>query len=250
MLNLKFLNMETNAEYSFKDNEKTKSGGKRKISNSPVTFHIKMTEEQKVAKETILNSTITFLRGKPGTSKSTIACQVAIDRLIKNHVDKIIITRPIVPAGRDIGFLPGDAAEKIAPYTYPILEVMKKLRSKKEVEDWVKNGQIEFLPIQFARGHNFENCAVICDEFQNATYEDLMLITSRICANVWMIFTSDVNQIDIGNKKYSAAYFVESIKNLPGVSVVDLTENFRHPLALAIMEKVQEEVKTRKEGGE
>lgn len=232
-----------NKELSFVDNEKTSTGLKRRISDKPVTFNIKLTNEQKQAKETILNSPITFLRGKPGTSKSTIACQVALDRLIKGHVDKIIVTRPIVPAGRDIGFLPGDQAEKIAPYTYPMIEIMAKLRSQKDVDEWIKKRQIEFLPLQFCRGRNFENCVVLGDEFQNATYEDLMLITSRLCNNTWMIFTSDVNQIDIHNRSNSASHFIDCIRDLEGISVVDLTENFRHPLALAIMEKVQEKVK-------
>ena len=219
----------------------------RHISTKPVTFHIQLTEEQKIAKATILENVVTFLKGEPGTAKSTIACNAALDRLIKGHVDKIILTRPIEVVGKDIGFLPGvgnSATEgKLAPYISPLLDTMYELRSRKEIDDMIKNEQIEVLPVQFVRGKNFKNVFVVIDESQNMTVDDMIAIVTRICPNSWMVFTSDLNQIDLGDKAASAANFVQDIHDMfPGVAVVELLENFRHPLAIQIMKYLQGKV--------
>lgn len=218
----------------------------RRIRTSPVTFHVKLNEEQKLAKAIAYNSIVTVLTGKPGTAKSTVACHVALDLLIKGEIDKIIVTRPTVAASHDIGFLPGDAFDfkegKLAPFIAPILQAMIKLRSLKEIEDMIKDNKIVVQPIQFIRGLNFEDCVVIVDESQNATVEEIKALTTRICYNSRMIFTSDLNQIDLLKKNSSAGYFFNSIKHLDGVSMVELKENFRHPLAIQIYETIDKEL--------
>jgi phosphate starvation-inducible PhoH-like protein len=223
------------------DIEKPVRSKNRQISTKPVTFHIQLTEEQKIAKAVILANIVTVLQGRPGTAKSTLACNAALDRLIKGHVDQIIITRPFVNAGKDIGYLPGDAFDiyngKAAPYMYPMLDTMYKLRSKIEIDQMIKDEKIVVVPTQFMRGRNFENVFVMVDESQNLTYEELKLLTTRICHNSMMVFTSDVNQIDLQSKQSSAAHFFQGISKLKGVAMVELLENFRHPLALARMDK-------------
>lgn len=225
--------------------EKEAVPAKRKIRKTPTTFNIKLTAEQKEAKGIAMNSTVTFFTGKPGTSKSTLCCHVALDLLIKGEVDKIIVTRPTVAASKDMGFLPGDAFDfkegKMAPYIAPLLQSMYKLRKKEEIEGMIKKGQIEIVPIQFVRGLNFENCIVIVDESQNITTEEIKALTTRISLNCKMLFTSDINQIDLKNKDQSASKFVQRIGTLEGVSVVHLTENFRSPLALEIMDLLDQE---------
>lgn len=140
----------------------------RKIKTSPVSFNIKLTEEQKHAKAIAMNSKVTFFTGKPGTSKSTLCCHVALDLLIKGYVDKIILTRPTVDVSNSIGFLPGDAfdfkAGKLAPYISPLLQSMYKLRDRLEIDKMIQDEKIEIIPIQFVRGHNFENCVVVVDK--------------------------------------------------------------------------------------
>ena len=123
-----------------------------------------------------------------------------------------------------------------------MLDTMYKLRNKDEIDRFIKEEKIVVLPTQFMRGRNFTNCFVIVDEGQNLTYEELKLITTRICDNCYMVFTSDVNQIDLVAKHSSAAHFFQSISRLDGVAVVTLLENFRHPLALAIMHGVDEQL--------
>lgn len=214
-----------------------------RLRKGPVTFKIQLTEEQKRAKALALQSTITILTGKPGTSKSTLACNIALDLLIKGNVAKIIITRPTVEIGKTQGFLPGDAFDfkqgKMAPYIFPILDSMYQLRKKDEIDKMIDAEKIEILPIQFVRGRNFKDCAVIVDESQNATLEEFVALTTRICKDGKIIFTSDLNQVDLLNKNKSCGNFLNKIKDLEGVSIIELTENFRHPLALQIMEALK-----------
>lgn len=222
----------------------------RKISTKPVTFHIRLTAEQKEAKATVLENVVTFLKGKPGTAKSTIACHAALDRLIKGYVDKIILTRPMEVVGKDMGFLPGAGDDpkggKIGPYISPLLDTMYQLRNEKDIDEMILKGQIVVLPVQFVRGKNFKDVFVVIDESQNMTVEDMKALTTRICDNSWMVFTSDINQIDLANKSSSAGHFVDRIAELDSVAVVELKENFRHPLAIQIMELLDEQVRERK----
>lgn len=217
----------------------------KKLRKTPVTFHIKLTEEQKQTKAIALANTVTVLTGKPGTSKTTVICHVALDLLISGVVSKIIVTRPTVEVSKTMGFLPGDAFDfkegKMAPYLAPILQAMTKLRSKDEIDKLIKEGKIEIVPIQFIRGLNFEDCVVIVDETQNATVEELKAITTRICKDAKMLFTSDLNQVDLKNGT-SAGLFFDKISHLKGVAMVELLENFRHPLALEIMDVIDEEL--------
>ena len=132
------------------------------------TFHVNFTEEQKEALDVIKNNTISILTGKPGTSKTLVACAAAFDSYVQNKLDRIIITRPTVEASKSIGLLPGDIVSpfegKLAPYLVPILETFYKLREKEEINRMIKDGKIDIVPIQFVRGRNFENCVVYCDE--------------------------------------------------------------------------------------
>jgi phosphate starvation-inducible PhoH-like protein len=214
----------------------------KRIRKGPVTLHIKLTEEQKQAKATALQNVVTIFTGKPGTSKSTMTCAVALDLLIKGQVDKFIVTRPTVVVGPAIGFLPGEAFDfkegKLAPYISPVLQTMYKLRSKEEIDNMIKKEKIQIMPLNFVRGHNFENCVVVIDEAQNLDFEELKALTTRIGKNCKMMFTSDLNQVDLFKKSRSAGNFFKHILDLPEVALVELTENFRHPLAISIMEKL------------
>ena len=93
----------------------------------PIKFNIQLNEEQKIAKAKILVDTVTILRGKAGSGKSLLAANIALDMLFNKEIEKIIITRPTVVAGQDIGFLPGDVNEKLAPFTAPVYENMHRL---------------------------------------------------------------------------------------------------------------------------
>jgi len=213
-----------------------------RLRKTSVSFNVKLTEEQKKAKALALENDVIVFTGVPGTSKSLMSCNIALDLLISGRVGKIIVTRPMQDVGKSMGFLPGDAFDfkegKSAPYLAPILQAMCKLRNKTEIEKLIEQGKIEIVPIQFVRGLNFEDCVVLIDESQNATTEELKAITTRLCKDSKLIFTSDVNQIDLMNKHSSAGFFFKEIEGLEGVVLIELLENFRSPLALSIMDRI------------
>jgi len=200
----------------------------------PVTFKIKLSDEQKRAKEVAIENIVTVFRGKAGSSKTTLIANIALDLFIKRQYGKIIFIRPTVEAGNtSLGFLPGCEEDKMAPYIRPLKEAMYALREREEIDAMFQKNKIEILPIQFARGLNIRDTIICIDEAQNMSVPELELITSRICDNTKVLISMDANQIDI--KKYdSCAHVIDKIKVLDGVEIFELTENFRHRLAVEI----------------
>jgi phosphate starvation-inducible PhoH-like protein len=203
----------------------------------PIKFNIQLNEEQKSAKSRILSNTITILRGKAGSGKSLLAANVALDLLFSREIEKIIITRPTVVAGQDIGFLPGDVNEKLAPFTAPVYENMHRLYSKEKIEKCISDGEIEIVPVSFMRGRNFTDCLVVVDEAQNLTDNQTELLLTRICHGSKMIFCGDAAQVDLRDKKSSGFDVVcKHMKEVPGFEVVTLEKNHRHPIVDDILE--------------
>ena len=197
----------------------------------PIKFNIQLNEEHKRAKEQILNNTVTVLKGKAGSGKSLLAANVALDMLFSREIEKIIITRPTVVAGQDIGFLPGDVNEKLAPFTAPVYENMHRLYNKEKIEKCIAEGEIEIVPVSFMRGRNFTNCLVVVDEAQNLTDNQTELLLTRICSGSKMIFCGDGAQIDLKDRKTSGFDVVcKHMKDVPGFEVITLEKNHRHPI--------------------
>jgi phosphate starvation-inducible PhoH-like protein len=203
----------------------------------PIKFNVQLNEEQKQAKEKILNNTVTVLKGKAGSGKSLLAANVALDLLFSREIEKVIITRPTVVAGQDIGFLPGDVNEKLAPFTAPVYENMHRLYSKEKIEKCITEGEIEIVPVSFMRGRNFTDCLVVIDEAQNLTDTQMELLLTRICHGSKMIFCGDGAQIDLKDRKTSGFDVVcKHMKDVPGFEVVTLMKNHRHEIVEHILE--------------
>ena len=126
----------------------------KRIVKNPIKFKIPLNEEQKEAKEKILYNTLTLLAGKAGSGKTLLACQVALDGLLRRHYEKIIITRPTV-SKEEIGFLPGDLREKMDPWVQPIYQNFYTLYGKERMQKYFENEQIEIVPVSFMRGRTF-----------------------------------------------------------------------------------------------
>jgi len=224
-----------------------KNPATRKIRKTEIAFNCTLTAEQKEAKAIALDNQVVIFTGKPGTSKTFLNCNIALDLLISNRVGKILVTRPtvIVGSGEGMGFLPGEAFSmkegKMGPYLTPILQAMIDLKGEATIMKMLENNEIEVAPIDFVRGRNFKDCVVIVDEAQNLNVDQLKALTTRICENAKMLFTCDVNQVDLKAKHTSAARFFEKIASLKGVEMVELHENFRSPLAIEIMEMIDRE---------
>ena len=203
----------------------------------PIKFAIQLNEEQKRAKEQILYNTVTVLKGKAGSGKSLLAANIALDLLFNKEIEKIIISRPTVVAGQDIGFLPGDVNEKLAPFTAPVYENMHRLYNKEKIEKCIAEGEIEIVPVSFMRGRNFTNCLVVIDEAQNLTDTQTELLLTRICHGSKMIFCGDAAQIDLKDRKQSGFDVVcKHMKDVPGFEVITLEKNHRHEIVEYILD--------------
>lgn len=201
-----------------------------------IKFNIVLNEEQKKGKELILENTISVLRGGAGSGKTILAAQIALDLLFKEEVDRIILTRPAVTSGEDIGFLPGDKDEKLAPYTAAIYDNMNRLCSKEKIDKCIQDGEIEIIPLGFMRGRNLSKCIVVVDEGQNITSSQMELLLGRLCTGSKMIICGDTSQIDLKNRKESGFEFIcNNLKDIPGFTVVTLLQNHRDPIVEKIL---------------
>lgn len=212
---------------------------KRRPKN-PIKFKMNLNDEQKAAKETILQTPITLLKGMAGSGKTLLACQIALDMLFKKDTEKIVITRPTV-AREEIGFLPGDIKEKLDPWLAPIYANLYLLYDKEKIDKMIADGTIEIVPFAFMRGRTFPNNVVIVDECQNITHAQTELVLGRLGKGGKMIFCGDLSQTDLKNKKDSGIGFFNRLEeNIRGVKVITLKTNHRHEIVEPIL-KVYED---------
>ncbi len=207
---------------------------KRKPKN-PITFKLTLNEEQKVAKQLILDNPVVLLKGMAGSGKTLVACQVALDMVFKKDVERIIITRPTV-AKEEIGFLPGDLKEKMDPWLAPIYANLYMLYDKAKVDKMIQDQTIEIVPFAFMRGRTFPDAFVIVDECQNITHGQTEMILGRLGKGGKMVFCGDITQTDLKNKKDSGiGFFTRLEENIKGVKIVTLKTNHRHEIVEPIL---------------
>jgi phosphate starvation-inducible PhoH-like protein len=208
---------------------------KRKPKN-PIKFLVQLNEEQKQAKQLILENKIIVVKGQAGSGKSLVAAQAALDLLFKKEVEKVVLTRPAVNAGEELGFMPGDKDAKLAPYTAAIYDNMYRLYSKDKIDKELIEGNIEVIPLAFMRGRNFTNCCVVVDESQNITHSQMELLLGRICQGSKMILCGDTAQVDLKDRKASGFKFIcDNFNNVPGFCVITLKTNHRDPIVEEIL---------------
>lgn len=198
----------------------------KRVVKNPINFKIQLNEEQKEAKAKILDNTITLLAGQAGSGKTLLACNIALDGLMRRQYTKVIITRPTV-SKEDIGFLPGDMREKMDPWVQPIYQNMFLLYDKEKITKLIQDEKIEIVPVSFMRGRTFVDSLVIVDEAQNVTHEQMEMIATRIGKHSKMIVCGDTHQVDLKNKGDSGFKFLynaaRKIKNMEAITL--LTNN-------------------------
>lgn len=220
--------------------EQIQTGVSKKKPKGPIKFQLTLNEEQKEAKEIILNNPITVLKGMAGSGKTLLACQVALDMLFKRDVKKIVITRPTV-AREEIGFLPGNLKEKLDPWLAPIYSNLYLLYSKDYVDKLLDEGVIEVLPFAFMRGRTLVDSFIIVDEAQNVSHNQTEMIMSRLGLGSKMVICGDTSQIDLKNKKESGMAFLSTLENkVKGFRIVTLKQNHRHAIVPEILEIYKE----------
>lgn len=180
------------------------------------------TDNQKEYIRTVAENTITFCQGLAGSGKTHIAIGMALEYLLTEKVKKIVITRPVLEAGEKIGYLPGTAEEKLHPYLLPILDEIQHFISPGFYAALKLNNKIEVVPLGLMRGRNFHNCFIVADECQNASYEQLKMLLTRIGTNSKMILTGDIKQSDLS--RHLQGGFLELIQALDGVEGIGLSK--------------------------
>jgi len=155
------------------------------------------TETQRELLNALTSSNQVFILGPAGTGKTYVTATYAADLYTTKEVDKIVITRPHVTVGKDIGYLPGTLEEKTYPWALPVLDVLIKHLGKGVVETGIKNGNIEMAPLALMRGRSFDNSFIIVDETQNITTHELKMLLTRVGEGSKIVLNGDVQQSDL-----------------------------------------------------
>ncbi|MCP5366324.1 MAG: PhoH family protein [Hyphomicrobiales bacterium] len=194
---------------------------------------------------------LVFGVGPAGTGKTYLAVAKAVERLTQGAVDRIILTRPAVEAGEQLGFLPGDMQEKVDPYLRPLYDALHDMMPRDQVAKRMESGEIEVAPLAFMRGRTLANAFVILDEAQNTTAVQMKMFLTRLGENARMVVTGDLSQVDLPRGVRSGLRdALEIVSGLPGIASVAFTEEdvVRHPLVSAIV-RAYDRVETRRQAG-
>ena len=192
-----------------------------------------------------------FAIGPAGTGKTYTAVALAVRALKNKEVRRIILTRPAVEAGENLGFLPGDLKEKLDPYLQPLYDALRDMLPQSKLQGYMEDGTIEIAPLAYMRGRTLDDSFIILDEAQNTTPEQMKMFLTRLGFNSKMVVTGDVTQIDLPDGKRSGLIEATRIlKNIDDVKIVHFTEKdvVRHKLVQDIIKAYEkyEEAKKRK----
>ena len=182
---------------------------------------------------------ILFAIGPAGTGKTYTAVALAVRALKNKEIKRIILTRPAVEAGENLGFLPGDLKEKIDPYLRPLYDALDDMIPAEKLKVYLENRTIEIAPLAFMRGRTLDNCFVILDEAQNATDMQLKMFLTRMGPTAKFIVTGDVTQIDLPKKQQSGLHTaLRILTDIKGIEIIYLTgeDVVRHKLVRRILE--------------
>lgn len=198
---------------------------------------------QKDYVEAIREKDIVFCIGPAGTGKTYLAVAMGIEFLKKGKVKRMILTRPAVEAGEELGFLPGDMQAKVNPYLRPLYDAIYDMIPGEEFERLKEDGRIEIAPLAFMRGRTLNNSFVILDEAQNTTSTQLKMFLTRLGFDSKAVITGDITQIDLKNDASGLSHDRKFLENIPGIEFIYLTKTdvVRHDLVKKIIEAYEEE---------
>lgn len=188
--------------------------------------------------QAIRENDIVFGIGPSGTGKTYLAVAIAIDHLKRGRCHRLILTRPAVEAGEELGFLPGDIEAKVSPYLRPLYDAIFDMIPPEEVKRLMENGKIEIAPLAFMRGRTLNNSFIILDEAQNTTATQMKMFLTRLGFKSKAVITGDITQIDLQRGKSGLKEVQNILKSIDGIAFVylDRRDVVRHPLVKKIIE--------------
>jgi len=225
---------------------KTRKTAQRATANAVSNPHRKILKPKSINQEnyiiSMVENDITICTGPAGSGKSSVAVGLACSWLLENKIEKIIVTRPVVEAGRGLGYLPGSKDEKIQPYVMPVLEEMQQYLGRELLNKQIAAGIVELCPLEYMRGRNFHHSFMILDEAQNATYEQIKMFLTRIGMHSRAIIEGDPYQSDLPLAMRGAMMDVrDKLFGLQGVGVCELqaSDIVRNPIIGRVLERLE-----------
>lgn len=194
---------------------------------------------------------LVFGQGPAGTGKTYLAVAKAVERLVRGEVERIILSRPAVEAGEQLGFLPGDMREKVDPYLRPLYDALFDMLPEGQVEKRLESGEIEVAPLAFMRGRTLANAFVILDEAQNTTAVQMKMFLTRLGENSRMVVSGDLSQVDLPRGTRSGLRdAMDVLKPVAGIGFISFSDKdvVRHPLVGEIVHAYSDVEQRRRTG--
>lgn len=194
-------------------------------------------ENQKTLLDAMDGKSLIMAMGPAGTGKTYLAIAKAVEWLEKGKVGRIVLTRPAVEAGENLGFLPGEMEEKLAPYLRPLFDALADRLGNSSIKKMMKDGTIEIAPVGFMRGRTLNNAFVVIDEAQNCTYGQIKMLLTRLGWHSTMVVTGDPDQTDLLPGMSGLAEISDKLHTLEDVEIVRLKDIdvVRHPLVASML---------------
>tara|TARA_Y100001935_G_scaffold161728_1_gene133012 strand:- start:171 stop:899 length:729 start_codon:yes stop_codon:yes gene_type:complete len=206
------------------------------ISGKPI---LAKTVNQKKLHDSIETNDLIFAVGPAGTGKTYTGVAMAVKALKEKQIKKIILTRPAVEAGENLGYLPGDLKEKLDPYMQPLYDALTDMIPRNKLEKFLDDRTIEIAPLAFMRGRTLDNAFVILDEAQNTTPAQMKMFLTRMGMNAKFMVTGDPGQVDLSKKENSGLReAIKILSNNKGIKIIYLDEKdvIRHPIVKKVID--------------
>jgi phosphate starvation-inducible PhoH-like protein len=196
-----------------------------------------MSAAQQALIDAIEERAVVLALGPAGTGKTYLAIAKAVDALEAGRVSRIVLSRPAVEAGENLGFLPGDIGEKLAPFLRPLYDALTERLGTKRLKAAIADGIVEIAPVAYMRGRTLNDCFIVIDEAQNCTYGQIKMLLTRLGWHSTMVLTGDPDQTDLLSGLSGYRDIAERLDRVEGIAVVRLSDAdiVRHPLVAGML---------------